>query len=252
MEMRTPQTLDELRERFDAIAGEYGARWDVEEANRLEIAPIMREIAGGILEIGCGNGRFIEKFFDPQRQVVTGVDFSLNMLRAAAERLKSAQGRIFLVQAEGTALPFGDESFDAVACINTIHSIPDGDAAAGVLREAARVLKGGGHLVLEFRNRFNPARRIIERRQIMFLPQKTYSFFEIARVLRREGLGVKRVVPLPVRSFTIHRGRILYVRFRRLVSSLNYLFQSRRMFAPCVCVVFVKRAKTAAIPVIHS
>jgi SAM-dependent methyltransferase len=53
------------------------------------------------------------------------------------------------VLASATALPFADESFDLVCSFKVLPHVPE---IAGALREAARVTRPGGRLVLEFYN----------------------------------------------------------------------------------------------------
>jgi ubiquinone/menaquinone biosynthesis C-methylase UbiE len=51
------------------------------------------------------------------------------------------------VQAAAEALPFEDESFDAVVCVYLFHEMPE-EARAEAAKEMARVLAPGGTLVL--------------------------------------------------------------------------------------------------------
>ena len=77
------------------------------------------------------------------------MDLSVEMMRRGRERL-AADNRLILrddaafVAARGQALPFRDESFDAVLCMNALHHVPSYSAA---LREIHRVLKPGGRAV---------------------------------------------------------------------------------------------------------
>jgi len=51
------------------------------------------------------------------------------------------------MRASATALPYRDGVFDAVLLLDVLCSVPEGHEDA-VLHEAARVLRGGGHLIL--------------------------------------------------------------------------------------------------------
>jgi SAM-dependent methyltransferase len=67
-----------------------------------------------ILDAGCGNGRysrFLLKEADPDA-LLTGFDYSQQMLRRARERLHS--DRVTHVAADLTRLPYADAAFDAV------------------------------------------------------------------------------------------------------------------------------------------
>jgi demethylmenaquinone methyltransferase/2-methoxy-6-polyprenyl-1,4-benzoquinol methylase len=74
---------------------------------------------------------------------VAGIDFVREMLVPGMRKIKERglDGRIRLLQADALALPFRDNSFDAVGIAFGIRNIPDRPAA---LREMLRVLVPGG------------------------------------------------------------------------------------------------------------
>jgi ubiquinone/menaquinone biosynthesis C-methylase UbiE len=76
---------------------------------------------------------------------VWGVDLSIGMLRRAAERLKLFGERCTLIWEDADVLPFKDETFDAVACLETLEFTPD---PLHTLSELMRVLRPGGVLLL--------------------------------------------------------------------------------------------------------
>lgn len=90
------------------------------------------------LEVGCGTGYWLSALSDflPYR---CGVDYSVEMLRKAAERNAGAD----LVRATARRLPFRDAAFDLIFCVNAIHHFEQIDDFIG---EARRVLKPGGIL----------------------------------------------------------------------------------------------------------
>jgi ubiquinone/menaquinone biosynthesis C-methylase UbiE len=74
------------------------------------------------------------------------IDLSAEMLRRGRERLAADARLVFrdaaaFVAARGQALPFADESFDGVLCMNALHHLPSYGAA---LAEIYRVLRPGG------------------------------------------------------------------------------------------------------------
>ncbi len=95
-----------------------------------------------VLEIGCGTGLILDRVKDVSKSAV-GVDLSVGMLRGALER------GLDVAQADATALPFADESFDVVYSFKVLAHIEDIGTA---LAEAARVTRPGGHMLLEFYN----------------------------------------------------------------------------------------------------
>jgi SAM-dependent methyltransferase len=94
-----------------------------------------------LLDVGCGDARFVA---DASRAAQTiGVDVSRRALGFARELVPDAR---FLASG-GEALPFRDESFDVVTLLDVIEHVPDADEPR-VVREAARVLRPGGYLVM--------------------------------------------------------------------------------------------------------
>lgn len=99
-----------------------------------------------VLSVGCGPG---DLWADVPERVPPGwsltlSDFSAGMLETAEANLGSdlANQARFAV-ADAAALPFDDESFDAVTANHMLYHVPERDAA---LAEFARVLRPGGRL----------------------------------------------------------------------------------------------------------
>lgn len=77
------------------------------------------------------------------------IDLSLDMMKRGRERLAAdarlgLRGESTFVVARGQALPFRDESFDGVLCLNALHHLPSYKHALG---EIFRVLKPAGRAV---------------------------------------------------------------------------------------------------------
>lgn len=131
----------------------YGQRFWVEAPHpiitrdrlRLVLAPQAGE---RVLEIGPGTGYYTldmaewvgpggrVEIFDLQQE------FLDHVMRRAAER---GLDNVAPAQGDATALPYEDDSVDAVALTAVLGEIPDTLAA---LREIRRVLKPGGRLVV--------------------------------------------------------------------------------------------------------
>ena len=89
------------------------------------------------------------RFFSPRpsASTVTGIDISeagIAAANAAAEKRNLAARAAFKVVDATGALPFADQSFDAVQCIDAINHLRDRPA---VLAEWRRVLRPGGLLL---------------------------------------------------------------------------------------------------------
>ncbi len=96
-----------------------------------------------VLEVGCGTGLILKEIAGEARRA-SGVDLSQGMLARSRER------GLRVVQGDAIALPFGSATFDVVCAYKVMPHIQDLEAA---LAEMSRLLRPGGHLLLEFYNR---------------------------------------------------------------------------------------------------
>lgn len=128
----------------------YGQRFWVEAPHPIITHARLREVlrpdpGERVLEIGPGTGYYTldmagwvdtVEIFDLQQE------FLDHVMGRAAER---GLANVVPTQGDATALPFGDDSMDAVVLTAVLGEIPDPVAA---LREIARVLKPDGRLVV--------------------------------------------------------------------------------------------------------
>lgn len=96
-----------------------------------------------ILEIGCGGGKLLE-LLKPVNEIV-GVDVSADGIAACASR--GIEGHC--IDPSSEPLPFADESFDFVICLETIEHMMNPYYA---LMEIRRVLRYGGRLICSVPN----------------------------------------------------------------------------------------------------
>ena len=113
---------------------------------------------GDVLELACGTGivtRRLRERIDPTLRLVAS-DLSKPMLNFARSKLLD-QGGIDWREADAAGLPFDDGEFAAVVCAFGIMFVPDKRAA---IREARRVLKKGGILLLNVWDRLEHNRHV--------------------------------------------------------------------------------------------
>jgi len=110
-----------------------------------------------VLDIGCGRGLML---LGAAKRLKTGKAHGLDIWRneggagnEAALTLANAQAegvaeKIELHTADARQLPFPDSAFDVVLSSWVLHKMTDSDDRVRAVREAARVLKPGGRIVL--------------------------------------------------------------------------------------------------------
>ncbi|SEK52102.1 ArsR family transcriptional regulator [Sphingomonas palmae] len=127
---------------WDAIRSLHIAEEQVEAAM---IRVLSGEPIGRLIDIGTGTGRMIE-LFARSATTALGIDRSSEMLRLARAKLgEQGLGNAELRQADLYALPLGDGGADVAILHHVLHFAQQPGAA---IAEAARVLSGGGRLLI--------------------------------------------------------------------------------------------------------
>jgi SAM-dependent methyltransferase len=106
-----------------------------------------------VMDVATGTGRLPLTLLAQEDYIghVVGLDSSRRMLAEAARATRDCAGRLTLIQQDASYLPFGDDIFDAVTCLEALEFMPDTRKA---LREMVRVLRPGGVVLLT--NRVGP------------------------------------------------------------------------------------------------
>ncbi len=184
--------------------GEYSAgRW--QDLVRENVFNLCRLDGKKILEIGCGEGLFLSKIARTKKNVVVvGMDIWKDILIRARQRMQSeGHGRnIELIQADAVSLPFADNIFDSVVCINVFFNLPGEEHVIKSLKEISRVLKKEGNVFFDIRNSLNPllyfkyklARYYDE--TVKNLPLRTYNLRKIKLYLEESGFKIARKIEI--------------------------------------------------------
>ena len=101
-----------------------------------------------VLDIGCGAGvdTILAAMMAGPTGTAAGVDIVVEMLTRAEENLKLTElENVTFQKISGEKLPFEDNCFDVVISNGVINLIPE---KATTLKEALRVLKPGGRLMI--------------------------------------------------------------------------------------------------------
>ncbi len=131
-------------------------RWTTEgpgfaETEDALLAPLLTEIDGPCLEIGCGEGNNLVRL--AEHATCFGADLFPRKIRFAASEIPAAHFAV----ANAEQLPYPDRTFRSVLIRDLLHHI---EQPPRVLEEAVRVLASGGRLFLLEPNARNPIVRL--------------------------------------------------------------------------------------------
>jgi ubiquinone/menaquinone biosynthesis C-methylase UbiE/DNA-binding transcriptional ArsR family regulator len=177
------------QEFFESAAGQ----WDrlrqemFGRSSQLQALPAFLDERWTVGDLGCGTGQ-VAAALAPFVATVIAVDRSADMLQAAKRRLRE-MANVEVRRGDLEALPIADQELDAATLLLVLHHLPDPAAA---LREAARVLKPGGRLVI---SDMLPHDREDYRHQMGHV-WLGLSEDQLRRLLGAAGFGSVRVVPL--------------------------------------------------------
>lgn len=139
----------------DVLALGQTRRWRRLVADAVGAGPGQR-----VLDLAAGTGTSSQAFAQRGAQVIP-CDFSLGMLQVGRQRLP----HLPFVAGDGMALPFADQTFDAVTISFGLRNIHD---PARGLRELRRVTRPGGRVVVcEFSTPTLPAFRTVYQEYLM-------------------------------------------------------------------------------------
>ena len=172
-------------------------------------------------DLGCGNGQMAE-LIAPFVQKVVAVERSSAMLASARRRLAALEN-VEIRQGELESLPIDDAALDAAVFGLVLHHVAE---PGEVLREAARVLRPGGRVLIVDMMKHDRAEYAQQMGHVWlgFEPTKLVEW------LAEAGFEGARVTPLPAESTV--RGPGLFVATARAARNGNHRNNGRRQATP--------------------
>ena len=125
-----------------------------------------------ILDLCCGPGRH-DSFFGRMGYRIYGIDFSMPMLKIASEAIPMDKKYPRYIRGDVRMLPFGNEVFDVVLNLFTSFGYFDDDDNFDLIRSISRILKPGGHFLIDYLN-----------------PEKVMSEFVEKTIKEKEGIKI--------------------------------------------------------------
>ena len=202
------RNVKEIKEIYDTLADEYdkihfhpNSAAEYVERRRLNlIYPYLQKSKGlRILDVACGTGTYLA-IGKRMGAEVFGCDISRNMTQICKDK---GINNIFV--ADYHFLPFKDNTFDLVLCINAIHYTNNVEK---VISEMKRVLSDNGIILLTYFNilnfrSINYVRRIYKKNsQISY--QHRYFPFQITKILKKVKLTPTGHCGINLLPFTVN------------------------------------------------
>ncbi len=167
---------DVYARRYDRIK-KFDPTYEALFLGRPIVACLRENPAPLVLDVATGTGRLPLILLEQEDFAghVIGLDLSREMLFQAALKLAGYRGRFALIRQTAMALPFPDDVFDLVTCLEALEFVPD---AVTVLREIVRVARPGAFVLIT--NRLGLDARL--------MPGKTFSAKTLVGLLQSLGL----------------------------------------------------------------
>jgi demethylmenaquinone methyltransferase / 2-methoxy-6-polyprenyl-1,4-benzoquinol methylase len=182
-----------LPRRYDALSAALSF-WQDPRWRRELVRAVAPRAGDRVLDVATGTGMVAAELLARADCSVVGIDQSVEMLAAARARFAATAGsRVELIEGQAEALPFADESFDALTFTYLLRYVDD---PAATMLELARVLRPGGRIAsLEFGvPPWPPARAAWRLYTAVGLPA-------LGRIASREWFEVGRFLGPSIRGF---------------------------------------------------
>ncbi|MFH1639513.1 MAG: methyltransferase domain-containing protein [Chloroflexota bacterium] len=200
---------------FDRIAGSWYNFFHYTRFKTELEALARRWQKGKLLNLGCGHGADFLPFVSGAF-CLTGVDYSLEMLRLARKYARKFHFRLNPVLADVSELPFADETFDFAIAVATYHHLKGKEQRERAVSGLYRILKPGGEAFITVWNHNQP--RFFLRGKEVNVPWRTkdevlyryyylFSYPELGKLVKESGFSIIGSFPekayfFPVKYFS--------------------------------------------------
>jgi len=144
-----------------------------------------------VLEIGFGSGRILTKIAKELNCRCVGVDIPDHAFPTIAFFCKQEGVHVEALKGDGFALPFKDNSFDAVYSEGVIEHFSK-ERSVRMLKEHARVCKPEGIVIVSVPNKFALLHSLTKRLlgpRFLFYPEASYSNSQLSGFMKKAGLS---------------------------------------------------------------
>jgi ubiquinone/menaquinone biosynthesis C-methylase UbiE len=203
---RKQKKAADVEQHYKKISKQYYSKSNKHcEARYRKIIAKNTANAKEVLELGCGNA-FLARHVKGR---YTGVDISSGMLN----KNKNLKKKDRLLCCDAAKLPFPDNTFDVVFSVNLLEHTPK---PAAVIKEAQRVLKKGGRMIMITPNgNIGWALEIAEKLRLK-IPEGPHRFLkrkELKRIVRKNRFRTRlfkeiMVCPFGPRGFSKRMGAL--------------------------------------------
>jgi len=149
---------------------------------------VSKGILGKLLDIGCGNGAFVE---------VAGKHFTASGVELSASAARQAQTKgLDVLEGDFISIDFGDAAFDVITLWDVLASFPDLDAA---MTKCVALMKPSGVLVASVPIIGSIAAKILRSRWPLLIPPVNIHYFDrrsIQALAAKHGLKVIEISPM--------------------------------------------------------
>ena len=170
--------LQKVYDGFAEIYDESREQFDIDELIR-SFYQRLKSNQGELLDLGCGAGIPLARFFAERNWSVTGVDFSRKMLDLANKHVPQMK----TVFADITQIEFDEKAFDAITAIYSLFHIPK-DQHHDLFEKIYSWLKPGGMAFFTYATKEYTGNDVFDGYK-EFLGQRLYYSHDTLQALNR-------------------------------------------------------------------